>query len=237
MGAIKRKNIKFFFIILAIVSIPFIAFIALILFEWGSDAIKYNESQLLGSVNGDEISYSEYWEAVQLYVNNQRGTNGKEPSESEIDKIKDEVWRMLVMQKIIGQEIKELDIEVNDDDVENVMYKNPEDLPEDVKKVFYDSTGKFDLSMYQIAMNSTSHEVEIFKGQVKILVQKKLESDRLLAVIAKDVKLTDEELKSVPKMDEANKLLKEKKNLAFKNWYDSKKSKAIIVDNRKEFER
>jgi hypothetical protein len=164
-------------------------------------------------------------------------TNKKELSDEQINEMKEQIYDYLVEQKIYEQNIKKNNIEIKDKEVEYVMYKNPGSLPENVKSIFADSNGVFREDLYLKGMNIDSPENNKFKESLKYAVKKYLETKKLFDIITRDVKLTDEETRSHNNSVEANELLLKKQNNEIQKWIKEMKSKAVIVDNRKDFEK
>ena len=72
-------------------------FVVYIVLDWGMDitgrknANRSAENQNVGSVNGNNISYREFSEAVQQNIENQRNQTGTEPDETQIASIREQV--------------------------------------------------------------------------------------------------------------------------------------------------
>ncbi|MCX6166321.1 MAG: hypothetical protein NTU73_15920, partial [Ignavibacteriae bacterium] len=148
-----------------------------------------------------------------------------------------EIWDMLVKQKIIQQNIKKYSIKADEKEIENIMYKKPESLPEEVKSVFYDSKGNFNEDVYLKSIKIDSPDNIKFRENVKNILREDIENNMLMDIVAKDIILSTEELK--PGIDDKlkNKLLKKKKVKQFEIWLEEMKLLAKIVDNRKKFEK
>ena len=230
-----KKTIKLIIIIAAVASLPVLIFIGTIIWEWQMDAKMHKDQPVFGSVNGDEIRFADYMDMLQQEIDNLKETYNKDLTGKELEQVKDAVWSMLVKQKIIDQQVKLNKIEITDETVEDIMFKNPGSLPDEVKVMFNDSTGNFDIQNYIQTMNTYTPEVEKFKEKVKLVIKYKLEVNELFDIITKDVKLTDEDYKSAGNSDKVNELLMTKKNSEVLKWLEDLKLKAVIVDNRKKF--
>lgn len=237
MEANDKKNLKIILIIAAVISIPVLIFIGTILYEWGMSAKQYDNSIVFGSVDGDEISLREYLAYIDWEKEKYEKANNKELSGKELEKTREAAWNYFVEQKIIQKQLELNKIKIDDSEIDYIMYSNPELLPEIVKKIFYDVNGKFDIYDYRVSMNTNTKEVEAFKDEVKIVVKNHLEVQKVFDIITKDVKLSDEELKSAKDADETDIQLNKKKDLEVQKWFEKMKSNSKIVDNRKKFEK
>lgn len=98
-----------------IIIILIIAFLGTIIFEWGMDYMGMSgQSTTFGEVNGVEITYQEYEQAVQQQVEQMRLENeGKDIDEETMEQIREQVWNNLVTQTLTRQEINKLGIKVS----------------------------------------------------------------------------------------------------------------------------
>ena len=123
-----------------------IAFVGLIVFEWGMSytGLKGGDSVVFGKVNGEEITYQEYEKVLQQQLETMRQQNGnKDVDDATLEQIKEQVWNSLVQQTLTKQEIARLGIKVTDNEILDFIYNRPEQLPEAIKRNFIDSTGVF----------------------------------------------------------------------------------------------
>ncbi len=49
-------------------------------------------SNNVGSVNGEDITYQEFQTALDQQIENQKRQTGKDPEETQIDQIREQVW-------------------------------------------------------------------------------------------------------------------------------------------------
>lgn len=234
----KNKSLtKIVLICALIIFIPFLIFISTIIFEWSLNAIRHRgDTVVFASVNGDEIELSFYMALVQREMENYEKSNKEELTKEKIKDLKNQIFDYLVEQKIYEQNIKNNNIDISDKQIEYIMFKNPASLPENAKSIFFDSLGVFNKDLYMQAINYNSPENDEFKKSLKDAIKKQLEVKKLYEIITRDVKLTDDELKSLNNSKDIESMLEKKKNSEIQKWVSEMKSKAIIIDNRKEFE-
>lgn len=136
-----------------------------------------NQSQNVGSVDGEEISYQDYSAMVEQARKNQEQATGQQINEEQMDYFRDQVWDAMVTQKLIDKKIEEFGIVVSNEELRDaIMGANP---PEMLKRQFTDSTGSFNRQAYETAMRDPRNK-EIVVGvekQIKQqLIQQKLQN-------------------------------------------------------------
>jgi peptidyl-prolyl cis-trans isomerase D len=157
MGLMNRMRDKTHIILIILV----LAFLATIVFEWGMNYLGLRGSTMVqfGSVNGQEINYQDFENQVQFAVEQQKKQTGEDPDETLIGMIRDQVWDQMVTQILIQQQIKKLGITVSDQEILNWVYNSPQTLPDIIKRNFIDSTGNFNMSLYQQVLAAKTPEV------------------------------------------------------------------------------
>ncbi len=127
----------------AFIIIMIVAFIALIIFEWGDakqggGGGRRTTGQTVGEVNGKSIDYIEYQTLVDSAISRQRAMN----PEGEVDneRIEEDVWNTLVSQRVIESAAEKMGITISNEQVDESLLYNP---PEGLKQNFTDSTGRF----------------------------------------------------------------------------------------------
>lgn len=135
------------------------------------------QTQNVGSVDGEDISYQDYSAMVDQALKNQEQATGQQINEEQMDYFRDQVWDAMVTQKLIDKKINEFGIVVSDDEIkEAIMGSNP---PEMLKRQFTDSTGAFNRQAYEGAMRDPRNKqivVGVEKQIKEQLIQQKLQS-------------------------------------------------------------
>lgn len=120
-------------------------------------------NNIIGSVNGDDITYQQFSQAVQNQRDNQKAQTGKDIPDDKMEAFRDQVWNALVSQKLIQEQIEKYGITVYDQEIRNIILgKNP---PEFLKKSFIDSTGKFNRQAYESAIYDPRNSQELIKAE------------------------------------------------------------------------
>ncbi len=192
MGLMNKLRDKTHIILIILI----IAFLATIVFEWGMDYLGLRGGQIteLGSVNGQEIKFADFESQVNFAIDQQRQQTGEDPDENVVKMIRDQVWEQMVSQILAEQEIKRLGITVTNQEILNWVYNSPQTLPDVIKRNFIDSTGQFNMAVYQQALTTKTPEVTKFWAQVEEYLKQTLLSQKLQSVITGTVRVTESEV-------------------------------------------
>lgn len=176
-----------------IIIIVIVAFLATIVFEWGMNLLGLREDRMLfAKVNAEEITYQQFEQAVEQQAAQMRQqNNGKDIDEAQMQQIRDQVWNSLVTQAITREAMKRYNITVSDKEVLDWIYNRPEQLPDPIKRNFMDSTGVFNVGMYQQALGMKTKEATQFWMQVEQYLREVIQSEKLQAVLTAGVRVTE----------------------------------------------
>jgi parvulin-like peptidyl-prolyl isomerase len=153
------------------------------------------QKQNVGSVDGDDISYQEYSNAIDNLRKRQE-QSGQSIDESQMDYFRDQVWDYLVSQKLLDKKIKEYGIIVTDEEVRNALLgPNP---PAMLKQQFTDSTGNFNRQAYENALRDPRNKkivIDVEEGIKQQLIQQKLQDYLGASVSVSNDEVKDEWIK------------------------------------------
>ncbi|HET6361834.1 MAG TPA: peptidyl-prolyl cis-trans isomerase [Gemmatimonadota bacterium] len=149
-----RESTKVIMVIVAI------AFVGLMVFEWGMDLSGRSSQQgtgtSLGSVNGAEITVDEYQRQYQILYEQAQSEAPEGLSRERLDQIEQQAWEDVVNLTLLRQEAEERGIRITDSElVEYIKYNPPPDL---VSMPAFQTNGQFDLAKYQAALADPSLE-------------------------------------------------------------------------------
>jgi peptidyl-prolyl cis-trans isomerase D len=149
LSDIREKSPKF------IIAGAAVVFIVLIIFDWGLDLTGRRgrsgaSGEVLGKVNGKEVSYKQFSELVRRAVENQKKQQGSDIDDETDRQIRSQVWNQVVDEMLIEQEIDRLGITVTDQEIRDIV--NAQNPPDFLVQQFKDSTGTFRRDAYQRAM-------------------------------------------------------------------------------------
>ncbi|MGY8778953.1 MAG: SurA N-terminal domain-containing protein, partial [Longimicrobiales bacterium] len=125
-----------------------IAFVGLMVFEWGMDASGQSGGGLgaIGSVNGDPVMYESYMAAYrQIYDQVQRSQEELISTQQNAD-IEDAAFDEVVNQLLILQELDRRGIAVTNQEISEAAQFQP---PDYLRPQFLDEAGNLDLAGYQ----------------------------------------------------------------------------------------
>ncbi|MBN8570120.1 MAG: peptidylprolyl isomerase [Ignavibacteria bacterium] len=176
-----------------IIIIVIVAFLATIVFEWGMNLLGLREDRMLfAKVNGEEITYQQFEQAVEQQAAQMRQqNNGKDIDEAQMQQIRDQVWNGLITQTITKEAMRKYNITVSDKEILDWIYNRPDQLPDPIKRNFQDSTGVFNVGFYQQALGMKTKEATQFWTQVESYLREVLQSEKLQAVLTAGVRVTE----------------------------------------------
>ena len=190
LNDIREKSPKF------IIAGAAIIFIALIIFDWGFDISGRkgrggSTAEVLGKVNGKEVSYKQYSELVRRAAENQKKQQGSDIDDETERQIRSQVWNQLVDEMLIEQEIDRLGITVTDQEIRDIV--NGQNPPEFLVKQFTDSTGTFRRDAYQQAMRDPQNKSAWI--QVEEMLRQEQKRRKLQSLLLANVNASEGELK------------------------------------------
>lgn len=145
-----RNNTKWIMLATAL------AFVALMVFEWGMDMTGRSGSQLaggeMGRVDGEPITYEEF-NAVYRNLYDQQQQFSDAPVGNALNRqIEDAAWEQVIMQRLISQELRRRGIVVTDDEVRAAARYEPP--PEFQSDPLFQTDGQFDITKYHDYLSS-----------------------------------------------------------------------------------
>ena len=151
MSALRNK-------IKIIIVITLVAFLGLIVFEWGmqasSNAGPGQNPGVLGRVNGHDITDIMYRRAYQNLLQNFEARTGRSAEGADFDVISEDAWASLVQELVLYDEIDKYGIEITDAEIVELLQTNP---PEYVRANFTNEDGVFDELQYRQALAQSAH--------------------------------------------------------------------------------
>jgi peptidyl-prolyl cis-trans isomerase D len=159
-----------------------------------------SQSQNVGSVDGEDISYQEYSTMVETARKNQEA-NGQQLDESQMDYFRDQVWEAVVSQKLLDKKVKEYGIIVTDEELRYALLgPNP---PEFLKRQFTDSTGIFNRQLYEQTIKDPRNKEIIINVENQLkqqMIQQKLQEYVGASIIVGDEEAKENFIKRNIKM-------------------------------------
>jgi len=177
-----------------------ILFLLTIILDWGMDITGRHHTgsvyrEPVGVVNGEEITYQEFNQALEMEIENFKQRTGNDPDDFMLEQLRNQVWEQLVTRKLIEQEIKRLGITVTDEEVTDWVLNSPETLPEVVRRNFVDSTGNIDRALLERALKSTSPQARQFWIEVEKFLKAQKLTEKLQSRLLASIRVSEGEIR------------------------------------------
>ena len=190
LNDIREKSPKF------IIAGAAVIFIVLIIFDWGLDLTGRRgrgggSAEVLGKVNGKEVSYKQFSELVRRAEENQKKQQGSDLDDETDRQIRSQVWNQLVDEMLIEQEIDRLGITVTDQEIRDIV--NAQNPPDFLVQQFKDSTGTFRRDAYQRAMMDPQNKAAWI--QVEDMLREEQQRKKLQSLLLANVNVSEGELR------------------------------------------
>jgi hypothetical protein len=154
-----RENTKWIMLVTAL------AFVALMVFEWGMDLTGRSSAQAsggeLGRVNGEPISAVEYDAFYQNLYNQQQQAQEEPLTPAMMRQIREAAWDQLVTRKLLDQEMARRGIQVTNEEILEAARVAPP--PELQSAPVFQTDGVFDLAKYQAFLSSPALDEQFLR--------------------------------------------------------------------------
>ncbi len=169
-----RENTK------TILWVVVVAFVVSIFAVWGmnqrSGGRPEQETSVIGSVDGIELSRQMFANTFQELYNNMKVQRGEDfrLSNTESYMLSEQAWEMMIQKAIIAREIERLGITVTDNELVSFLRRNPHPT---LRQMFTDEEGNFDYQAYlQALSNPDADWIELERWGRSVLPEIKLET-------------------------------------------------------------
>ncbi len=179
-----RQNTKIIMLVTAL------AFVALMVFQWGMDASGRSAAGNLGRVGGRAVSILE-WQNARRVLYEQISQSQEQPITSAQNReIDDLAWDEVVTQILIQREISRRDIRVTDEEVMQAARLSP--APEfQFDPAFQNDQGQFDIVLYQQFLGQAD---PFFLQQLEIYYRNLIPRNKLIRQVTSGIFIPDGEL-------------------------------------------
>ncbi|HUG41987.1 MAG TPA: SurA N-terminal domain-containing protein [Longimicrobiales bacterium] len=184
-----RENTKWIMLVTAL------AFVALMVFEWGMDMSGGSAAQFtggeLGSVNGEAITYQEFSQVYRTLYEQRQQERESPVTTAENREIEDEAWNQLIMDRLIRQELRRRGIRVTDEEIRQAARYAPP--PEFYQYEMFQTDGQFDLTKYHQFLGSPAADADLLRD-LESYYRRVLPRTKLFQQVGAAVVVTDGEL-------------------------------------------
>ena len=135
-----------------------VAFLALIVVEWGSESTIFRskeQSGAIASINGQDIHYEQFARAFEQQIEQYKQQSGQEPQDSQLDYLRNQVWENMVREVLVTQEIEKRGIKASNKEILHYIFNEPPDIIRQ-NPSFQNEQGQFDNAKYQAALNDAN---------------------------------------------------------------------------------
>ncbi|HVO73024.1 MAG TPA: SurA N-terminal domain-containing protein [Ignavibacteriaceae bacterium] len=148
-------------------------------------------SNAIGKVNGKEITYKDFTDAVERQRENQKAQTGKEMDEENIDQLRDQVWEAMVTQTLLEEQMKKYGITVSDSEItQTILSDNP---PQFLKQNFIDSLGRFNRQLYEQAIFDPQNKAALVNAED--LVRNSKMGEKLQSMLLATINVGEDEIR------------------------------------------
>jgi parvulin-like peptidyl-prolyl isomerase len=145
----------------------------------------------IGKVNGKEITFEEFQQALDRQIENLKQQNNQEPTEDQIEQYREQVWEALINQKLIEQLIEKYNLTVSDEEIrEEILGENPPDF---LKQNFIDSLGNFNRQQYEQAIFDPRNKEALV--QAENFVKQSLLTQKLQSILLASINVGEDEVR------------------------------------------
>ncbi len=180
----------------AMMIIVAVAFVGLMVFEWGADFSSRGFAAIgdnVGSVNGQDISVKQFEAEVQNDLQQARARGNEDP---DVSQIISQTWERVVTQTLFGQQIEKYGIAVTDAEVDHINRTQPAEWIQ--QQEFFQTDGTFDPAKYNQFLDDPSTYSDPRMKQFVLFAEEnarsQLLSQKLETLIVGSVKVSDAEI-------------------------------------------
>ncbi|NUO80312.1 peptidylprolyl isomerase [candidate division KSB1 bacterium] len=188
MGKMREYTKIFLFVLV-------VAFIGTIIFDWGMDVTGIKtQNTTIGKINGKALQAQTFYNAYEQEIENMRKRSGVDPSESQLDFLRNQVWENMVRDELVTQEIRKRDLKATDGEVIHYIFDAP---PEILKQnpSFQNEKGEFDYGRYQAALRDPNAQLQPFWQSVESYMRGALPYQKFQDLIEASATVTESQVK------------------------------------------
>jgi len=179
-----------------------IAFVIMIIFEWGMDfggmgAQRQQQQNYVGKVNDREITYQEFSDVMRNVTEMQRQQFGGEIDDEFMGFIREQVWENLVNEILLEEEINRRGIQVTDDEIVDWVFG--ERPPDFLRQQFMDEEGNFNREAYDMALSDPRNRDQIL--QLEQMLRQQRKQEKLQSLLLSSIRVTEGEIRQRFKED------------------------------------
>lgn len=184
-----RENTKIIMLITAL------AFVALMVFEWGMDMSGQNSAQIsggeIGIVGGEPVLYQDFNQVYRSIYDRQAAQQDGPITPAQNRQIEDAAWDQLVTDRVVEQEIRRRGITASEEEIRQAARFSPP--PEFYSNELFLTNGQFDLTKYHEFLASPAVDAQLLQ-QLEAYYRSAIPRSKLFRQVVAGLHVTDQEL-------------------------------------------
>lgn len=166
-----------------------LAFVGMMVFEWGMDYSGMNRGQnIVGEVNGDKLTYEQFQELYQNLFQSEKQRTDQEFDDNKLKALRDQVWEQFIQRTLFSEEMEKLNISVSDSEIIYQIRNYP--LDEIKNHPDFKTNGVFDINKYRQSFNNPN----IPWLQIEEFYRQQLPYVKLQNIITSSVRVSESEI-------------------------------------------
>jgi hypothetical protein len=154
------------------------------------EALGGGRSNVIGKINGKEVTYQEFNDAVDRQRENQKAQTGKDIDEENLDQVREQVWDAMVTQALLEEQMEKFGITVSDSEItQTILSDNP---PQFLKQNFIDSLGRFNRQLYEQAIFDPQNKAALVNAED--LVRQSKQGEKLQSMLLATLNVGEDEI-------------------------------------------
>jgi len=183
-----RQNMKSIMLVLTV------AFVAWLVLDWvqsRNQSTQAGANPVVGSVNGQEIHYSDWNRYLQSELEQARQSATESLTDEEVYRVTEQAWNQMVNQILIQQELNRLGIGVTDAEIKQAFRTSPP--PALRNHPAFQTDGHFDYEKYKQFFSRPGVDVNLLE-QIEQYYRSVLPRSKLFELVSQEVDVTDADL-------------------------------------------
>lgn len=180
--------------ILVTLVVLILAFIALMIFEWGADysGTNFFNEYTVGEVDGVKIPYEQFNFNVAQTRRNQEQQSGGSMTEVETSKLRNQVWDQTITRILLGKEIDKLNIAVTNEDVSNGVLQFMSQLYGNEPQ--FQTNGQFDVDKMKAALSNPQLAGQL--AEMEQQIEQDIPYQKLQEIVSASLIVTEQEMRA-----------------------------------------
>lgn len=180
--------------ILVTLVVLILAFIGLMIFEWGADysGTNFFNEYTVGEVDGVKIPYEQFNFNVAQTRRNQEQQSGGSMTEVESSKLRNQVWDQTITRILLGKEIDKLNIAVTNEDVSNGVMQFMSQLYANEPQ--FQTNGQFDVDKMKAALSNPQLAGQL--AEMEHQIEQDIPYQKLQEIVSASLIVTEQEMRA-----------------------------------------